>query len=235
MQHVRILVFSTFAIATVVSAQTSQRPLPPSMHQQQQQSSQPQQQNFAPANDIAGILAQIDQTSQATNVDLAQLRIEKWKTDGDVKQQMRSNAQSLERNLSAALPSLVTQARTSPGDLTTLFRLYRNLGAVYDVLANVAEATGAFGSKEEYQALASHVDQFDAARRGLGDAIESAAQRQSAEIVALRNAASTVRQAALPPKKIIVDDAAPSPAKKKTARKKKAPATKPPATSSAPQ
>lgn len=223
MQHVRIAL-ALLALSAALCAQTDQRPLPPSLssnsQQQRQQPAAPSPASNAPA-DLASVLAQIQDAAQSTNVDLSQLRIEKWKTDSDVKQQARSNTESLQRNLSAALPSLVTQVRTNPNDLTTLFRLYRNIGALYDVLANVAEATGAFGAKQEYQALGAHVDQFDSARLKLGDIIEAAAQRQSAELAALRNARTTAQQASssTAPKKIIVDNAPTTPAKKRTTHK----------------
>lgn len=184
----------------------------------------------------APLLAQVEEAAQTSGADLARLRIDKWKTDTSQKQQAQSNAESLQRNLSSALPALIAQARTNPNDVTALFRLYRNIGAIYDVLSNVAEATGAFGPKQDYEELARHVDQFDQARRNLGDVIEQAAERQSADLRALRTAAAQAQSAAAqaPPKKIIVDNSAPAAsaktAKKKIMRKKKPTTTQLPPT-----
>jgi len=175
----------------------------------------------APSN-LSATLSTIDQAAQSTNLDLAKLRIEKWKTDGSVKQGTQHDVDSLERNLSTALPGMTAQARNTPADVVGLFRLYRTVGAVYDVLSSVAESAGAFGPKGEYETLAQDVQRFDAARRELGDAIEKAASEQAAQITALRDAAMQAQAAAAaePPKKIVVDDTAPAPAKK-TVRKKK--------------
>ena len=50
-----------------------------------------------------------------TRVDLARLRFEKWKTDGNTKRQAEANAESVQRNLTAALPTIVQQVRANPG------------------------------------------------------------------------------------------------------------------------
>src|ERR1022692_3294190 len=50
--------------------------------------------------------------SQAT-LDLGHLRIEKWKADGDPKQQTQANADSVKRNLTSALPVLIDQVRAA--------------------------------------------------------------------------------------------------------------------------
>lgn len=170
---------------------------------------------------VATVATQIDRAAQSTNLDLARLRIEKWKTDNSVRQDAQHNSESLQRNLSTVLPGLTAQARSNPNDLVALFRLYRIVGAVYDVLSNVAETAGAFGPKPEYEHLALDVQRFDQARRMLGDAVEQAATRQSADLAAFRNAAAAAQKAAAaaPPTKIIVDDTAPAPKKKRTTKK----------------
>ncbi len=68
----------------------------------------------APAGDLSRLLAQVDQMAQAASADIGRLRIDKWKTDSASKEQSRANAQSLERNLSDALPGMVAQVRASP-------------------------------------------------------------------------------------------------------------------------
>jgi hypothetical protein len=105
---------------------------------------------------------------------------------------------------------------------------------VYDVLSNVAETAGAFGSKSEYEQLARDVQRFDLARRTLGDAVEQTATRQSADLAAFRNAAAAAQNAAAaaPPKKIIVDDTAPTPKKKRIPKKSSTSTTTPPASQS---
>jgi len=105
------------------------------------------------------------------------------------------------------------------------FKLYRNLDALYDVLGSVVEATGAFGSKDDLQALANDLNTFEATRKQIAERIESLSSAKEAEIVRLRTDLKTAQAAipAAPPKKIVIDDA--EPAKKPPVKKK--PAAKP--------
>ncbi len=88
-----------------------------------------------------------------SQLDLAKLRIEKWKTDANTKRGSQGDADSIERNLQTALPEIIGRLRNSPENLTVTFKLYRNLDALYDVFGSVAESAGAFGGKDEYQSL----------------------------------------------------------------------------------
>jgi HPt (histidine-containing phosphotransfer) domain-containing protein len=160
--------------------------------------------------------------SQAT-LDLGHLRIDKWKADGQSKQQAQANADSVQRNLTSALPGMIGAVRSAPQDLGAEFKLYRNLNALYDVFASLAEVTGAFGPKNDYQALAQQLEAIDSVRRNLGDALEQLTSSTQSELVQLRTQVRAYRQAAAaaPPKKVVVDDTQSS---KKTVHKKKKPA-----------
>ena len=184
--------------------------------------------SYASVSAVNSVLAQLEQASQTLNTDLGRLRVERWKTDNDGKHQAQSNIDSLQRNLTAALPTLITQLRAAPDDLAVTFKLYRNLSAVYDVLSNVTELAGAFGSREEFQSIATDSTALDQARRVLADRMESLAQSKENEISGLRNQVKTLQAAVppAPPKKIIVDDDVP---KKPAARKKAVPKTATPA------
>src|SRR5437660_9264253 len=92
------------------------------------------------------LLSQLEQASQQTQLDLAKLRVEKWKTDSNNKRQMQTNVESHERNLQSALPEMISQLRMSPENLTDTFRVYRNLTALYDVFAAVAASTEVCGT-----------------------------------------------------------------------------------------
>ena len=191
-------------------------------------------QNAPPANSSAGdpsaVLSRLEQESQAITQDLGRLRIDKWKTDSSIKQQADSNAASIQRNLTAALPGMIQQVRANPQSLATNFKLYRNVNALYEVLVVLTESAGAFGGKGEYEAMGPHVGAIDDIRRNYGELLEGMAARQDAQLTAAR-AAATQPANTTPPQKIIVDDT-PAPAKK-TLKKKKpsstvAPTPKPP-------
>jgi len=179
--------------------------------------------SYSSVNQLNGMLSQLEQASQATQLDLAKLRIEKWKVDSESKRQTQGNVESVQRNLQAALPEMITELRASPENLAATFKLYRNLDALYNVFGSVAESTGAFGSKDEFQALENDLSAFEKARRAFADRMESLAGAKEAEVARLRVALQSAQASisAEPPKKVVVDDAAPpkTPAKKKSAAK----------------
>jgi predicted RNase H-like HicB family nuclease len=209
---VRSILASCVLLIALACVSAQQQPVP--------QADLPQN-NPAPVGtaDLSSTLPQLEQAANATALDLAHLRVEKWKGDRPVKEDAASKAESLEKNLTAALPSMISGVRAAPGSLGPGLKLYRNLNAVYDVLTSVAESAGAFGSKDEFRALAADLDSIDSARRALADALENLAAARDAELARLRTQS---RPAASEVKKIVIDDNQPAP---KPTRKKKAPAT----------
>jgi hypothetical protein len=191
--------------------------------------------SYSSVNQLNAMLSQLEQASQAAQLDLAKLRIEKWKVDSGSKRQTQGNVESVQRNLQAALPEMIAELRASPENLNSTFKLYRNLDALYNVFGSVAESTGAFGSKDEFQSLENDLSAFEKSRRAFADRMESLAGAKEAEVTRLRAALQSAQAnaSAEPPKKIVVDDNPPpkKPAKKKAAAKPNTtPPTAPPAT-----
>jgi phage shock protein A len=179
--------------------------------------------SYASANQLNTLLSQLEEASQAAQSDLAKMRVEKWKTDSGSKRQAEGNAESIQRNLRSALPEIIAELKASPESLTSTFKLYRNLDALYDVFESVAESAGAFGSRDDFQSLQNDVSAFERLRRSVADRMETLAGAKEVEVTRLRAAlqsaqANTPTQ---PPKKIVVDDDAPvkKPVKKKSAPK----------------
>jgi hypothetical protein len=185
------------------------------------------------ANSIVGgsfsmtsVLPDLDRLQAAASqaaLDIGHMRIEKWKADGESKRQAQSNADSVQRNLTSALPGLIEAVRAAPQDLTAEFKLYRNLNALYDVFGSLAESTGALGPRSDYDALRQQFQVIASVRRDLGDALEHLTASTQTELNQLRVQVRTLAQQqtapAPPPKKVVVDDTAPA----KTVHKKKKP------------
>jgi chromosome segregation ATPase len=195
--------------------------------------------SYASVSKLNGILSQVETASKDTQADLQRLRIDHWKTDKTTKEQVLTNVDSIQRNLEAALPDIIAQLRSAPENLSDTFKLYRNLDALYDVLGNVVELTGAFGPRDDAKSLENDLNAFEDSRRQMAERIENLSTAKEAEIVRLRTELKTA-QAAIPsesPKKTIVDDTEPPkkpvPKKKTTTTKPKTPppAPKPPAQS----
>ena len=178
----------------------------------------------APVPDATASLGPLNQVIENTRVDLARLRVDKWKADTASRRQAESNAESVQRNLASALPAIVQQVRANPGSVGATFKLYRNLNALYDVMSSLTESAGAFGSNEEYQALANDTSKLDTLRRSLADRVETMATSRDNEVAQLQARARLASPAAAPagPKKIVVDDNEPvkKSTKKPVAKKK---------------
>lgn len=181
--------------------------------------------SYASMTELNNMLAQLDSAAKDTQSDLGKLRIDRWRTDSSAKKQTLTNVESIQRNLKSALPEIMGDLRAAPEDLPATFRLYRNLDALYDVLGNVVESTGAFGSKDEFQSLANDLNTFETTRRQLAERIENLSAAKEGEIIRLRADLKTAQAAipATPPKKVVVDDT--QPAKKPVTKKKPKPAT----------
>jgi hypothetical protein len=188
---------------------------------------------YSSVSQVNLLLSQLEQTSQAIQRDLSALRIEKWKTDAGTKRGSQADSASIQRNLQTALPTIVAEVHNSPESLASTFKLYRNLDALYDVFASLAESTGAFGSRDDYQTLQNDLSSLENSRRMFAEHMETLADSKEAELTKLRvdlqNARATEKVVA-PPKKTVVDDTEPpkKPVKKKTVHK----VPKPPASTS---
>ena len=188
--------------------------------------------SYASLSQVTSLLSQLEQQAQAAQVDLAKLRIDRWKTDSNSKKQAQSNVESVTRNLHDALPGMMGELRAAPESLVSTFKLYRNLDALYDVLGSVVESTGAFGSKDEFQVLANDLRAIEGSRRSFADRMETLAGTKEVELTKLRGQIRTAQQASVSsgsPKKVIVDDNEPpkKPSKKAVPKPPGATAAKP--------
>ncbi|MEP6644613.1 MAG: hypothetical protein ABJA69_08940 [Acidobacteriaceae bacterium] len=175
--------------------------------------------SYASMNELNGLLSQLEQMSQTTQLDLAKLRIEHWKTDSKTKHQTQGNVESIQRNLQTALPDVIAKLRQSPESLGSSFQLYRNLDALYDVFGSVVESAGAFGGKEEFQSLDNDLGTLEKSRHSFADRMENLAGAKDGELNQLRAQLRSAQTAANsgPAKKTVVDDTEPQ---KKTFRKR---------------
>jgi hypothetical protein len=196
---------------------------------------------YASVSQLNLLLSQLEQVSQAMQVNLAKLRIDKWKTDSNTKRSTQADVESIERNLQMALPEIIGQLRASPENIAATFKLYRNLDALYDVVGPVVESAGAFGSKDEFQSVQNDLSSLERSRRALAERMETLASSKEGELTQLRTQVRDLQAAAAPPpappKKVVVDDTEPpkKPVKKKTVPKPPKPSTPASSTATAPQ
>jgi hypothetical protein len=175
--------------------------------------------SYASVSQLNAMLTQLEQTSRTAQSDLSGLRIDHWRADSTAKRQSLANVESIQRNLKEALPGMITELRSSPENLPSTFKLYRNLDALYNVFGSVVELAGAYGSKDDFQSLNNDLNAFEKSRLAFANRMETLAGAKEAELVRLRTEVRNAQAETNPvPKKIIVDDT--EPVKKKPVRKK---------------
>src|ERR1700689_22812 len=127
---------------------------------------------YASASELNLMLPPLEQVAQQMQVNLAKLRIEKWKTDSNTKHGTQSDVDSIQRNLQMALPEIIGQVRSSPENVASAFKLFRNLDALYAVFGPVVESAGAFGSKDQFQSVQNDFNDLHRSRRPLAQRME---------------------------------------------------------------
>jgi len=170
--------------------------------------------------ELNSIIAEVQKVAHSSNGDLGKLRIEKWKTDNAQKQQMQQVAESLQRNINNAIPGLISDLQADPNSVSKAFKLYHNMTVVYEFMSSLAEATGAFGKKEEYEPLAGDASVLDKVRQDLSSLVEREATTLDAQVKRASAPAQQTTASQQQPKKIIVDDSTPTKKTKKTTKKK---------------
>ncbi|HET9181401.1 MAG TPA: hypothetical protein VFP59_04655 [Candidatus Angelobacter sp.] len=174
----KALTTATLVCLAVIAAMAQPRGGP-----QEQQPVRPPQPVQPPANaqpaqaNINLIIEQLQKAVLSTNAHLGKLRIDKWKTDSAQKQQFQRMADSIQRNVTDAVPGLINDVETSHGSVSSTFKLYHNMTIVYEYLSSLTDAAGALGKREEYEPLAQDAEALDTARQNLSTYIEQTASQ----------------------------------------------------------
>jgi hypothetical protein len=160
--------------------------------------------SMPPSLDI--ILTEVQQAAQSANVDIARLKIDKWKGDSTERAQQQQVADSLHKNIAYAIPDLISDVRSSHGSVSSTFKLYHNINVVYEYLSQLTDAAAGMGKKEEFEPLNNDAAALDRARQHLSSYIEQAAASLENKVRTAVVAATPTPVPQAPPKKIVVDD-----------------------------
>lgn len=184
-----------------------------------------------PSPSLDAVVAEIQQATQNTNLDLGRLHIDRWKADASDKAQFQQMADSLRKNLTSAVPDLITDVRSTGGNVSSTFKLYHNLNVVYEYLDSLTSAASSMGRPDEYQPLNKDAAALDDARKHLSGYIEQAASNLEDKLKAA-TAPPPAPTPAATPKRIVVDE---TPTPKPGTQKKKKTSPSPTPQSSTPQ
>jgi hypothetical protein len=131
--------------------------------------------------DLNTALISLDRASQATQNDIANMRVESWKSwkPGFIKgnshqAEAQQAATSLQRNLRYALPELVHNVQSSRGSMSTTFKLYDDVSLVCEAVDSLINASEAAGKKSEAAPLADDYTALAKVRRSLSAYIQDA-------------------------------------------------------------
>jgi hypothetical protein len=132
--------------------------------------------------DLNTALVSLNQVSQATQSDIANMHVESWKSGwkpGFLKgNQHQAEAQqaatSLQRNLRYALPELMHNVQSSRGSMSTTFKLYDDVSLVCEAVDSLINASEAAGKKSEAAQLTDDYTALTKVRRSLSAYIQQA-------------------------------------------------------------
>ena len=157
---------------------------------------------------------------------IANLSVARWKAPAETRAAVEQDIGSMQRDLNATLPGLVSQAEANPTALSPAFAVFRNLDALYDVLLRVTETAALAGSGSDAGSLEDARAGLEDGRGKLGTWLLQSITAQDAQVIHLQTALAA-RPAAAPsaaPNKIVIDD---GPENTKPHKKKPAPAPAP--------
>jgi len=132
--------------------------------------------------DLNSALISLDRVSQATQNDIANMRVESWKSGwkpgfmkGNSHQaEAQQAATSLQRNLRYALPELVHNVQSSRGSMSTTFKLYDDVSLLCEAVDSLINASEAAGKKNEAAPLLDDYTALAKVRRSLSAYIQEA-------------------------------------------------------------
>jgi len=158
------------------------------------------------------------------------IRLDKWKGSNASRDETDTNISSIRRDLEQTLPPMLADADRAPDSITRVLPVFRNIGALYDVLLRVALVGRSSAPAPQSAALDQALTSLESSRRSLGDRLESTALVQEKQIgdlqVKLRAALAP------PPPAPAPEPAPPPPVKKHKARPKASPKPATPAANS---
>jgi hypothetical protein len=124
----------------------------------------------------------LDQVQQKVSA----LKVDKWKR-GTVRDDARDNISAILRDLHTTLPPLLDTADATPGTISRMLPVSRNIAALYDVLLRVVEAARITASSEESTQLEQALKRLGAARAALDDRLQASVVALEKQEVDLRS------------------------------------------------
>jgi hypothetical protein len=138
------------------------------------------------------------------------IRTDKWKK-GSIRDEAGQNITQIMRDVQVNLPPLLHGSDAAPGSVSKMLPVSKNVGALYDVLLRVVEASRVVGPDDQVKQLQQALVSLGNARLALDDRMQAAAE--STEKVAADLRTTMLKDAAHPvavPVPVVIPCAAPA-------------------------
>ena len=119
---------------------------------------------------------------------LGGMHVDKWKKGG-IRDEANQNISQIMRDVQANLPPLIRDADSAPGSVSKMMPVSRNVGALYDVLLRVVEASRVVAPDDQVAQLQQALVALGNARLALIDRMQASADALEKQVVDLRGAA----------------------------------------------
>jgi hypothetical protein len=116
------------------------------------------------------------------------VRVDKWKK-GSIREEANQNISQIMRDVQANLPPLVRDADAAPGSVSKMVPVSKNVGALYDVLLRVVEASRVVAPDDQVAQLQQSLLTLGNARLALADRMQASAEALEKQVVDLRTGA----------------------------------------------
>lgn len=119
------------------------------------------------------------------------LQPERWKLPGQLKQQTTADIGSIQRDLTATLPGLMTEADGAHGSVAADLAVASNVNALYDVLLRVTERAQIAAPEAQASMVGQALQGLEDARKGLSARITVNAAATERQVRDLRASVKT--------------------------------------------
>jgi hypothetical protein len=223
MRPYRLAIAFTLACSPLLSVAQQAATMQPSMANQAPATPTPA--TSAPANlpAISGsVQPSIDTLTTAVNL----IKVDKWK-GGSVRTEASGNISSIQKDLQATLPGLLSDSDGSPGSISKLLPVSRNLGALYAVVIRVWDGARIAAPGEQVDQLQQAMTALDKARRAVDDRLQTLAAGSEKAVGDLQISLAKAQAAPVCPVVAVAPPPPPATPKKKVVKKKPAASTTP--------
>jgi hypothetical protein len=121
---------------------------------------------------------------------VSSVRVDKWKR-GNIRDEATQNISQIQRNIDVTLPPMLRDADSAPATLSTLLPISRNIGALYDVLLRVVEASRVVAPDDQVVQLQQALVTLGNARLAFSDRLQTSAVAMEKQVSDLRATVQT--------------------------------------------